>query len=309
MNSLVSGSNLTDAVTLTAPAGITLSTYSIPANPAAISVTATYDGHTTLSDTIRLTSSGVTVKIAVQNSCYTPLYSNLTNMIPDPYLNSLTGFGGWGHKAIVSGSEAYCGASCVKFTATTNGYPDGAALDVSNVVWAPNATYRFRAMVKTVDGSCAFLANGTDPNFLKVIPQSGANWVVVDETFTTGTAPTTGFFTFNNVDGTGTNGKTAYIDNYELYNITSIYTTLKTVGVENQNIYIQGNSIVADFELALPSNVEISVYNAQGMLLKKISGNYDAGKNHKVMNTNLSSGIYLVRMNYNGQVATRKLMK
>jgi len=56
--------------------------------------------------------------------------------------------------------------------------------------------------------------------------------------------------------------------------------------------------------LALPSEVEISVFNAQGMLLKKINENYDAGKNHKVMNTNLSSGIYLVRMNFNGQVVT-----
>jgi len=237
---------------------------------------------------------------------FTPLYSTLTNMIPDTYLNSLTGFGGWGHKAIVSGTEAYCGSSC-KFTATTNGYPDGAALDVTNIAWASNATYRFRAVVKTVDGSCAFLANGTNPNYLKVIPQSGNNWVIVDQIFTTGSAPTTGFFTFNNVDGSVT-GKTAYIDNYELYNITSL-TALKTVGVENQNIYIQGNSIIADFELALPSEVEISVFNAQGVLLKKVNDNCEGGKIRKVINANLSSGIYLVKMNYNGQVATRKLIK
>jgi hypothetical protein len=75
------------------------------------------------------------------------------------------------------------------------------------------------------------------------------------------------------------------------------------------NVYIQGNSIVADFDLAQPSNVEISVFNAQGMLLKKISGNYDSGKNHKVINTNLSSDIYLVKINFNGQVVTRELLK
>jgi len=238
---------------------------------------------------------------------FAPLYSTLPNMIPDTYLNSLTGFGGWGHKAIVSGSEAYCGSSC-KFTATTNGYPNGAALDVTNIAWAPNATYRFRAMVKTVDGSCAFLGKNTNPDFLKIIPKSGDNWVVVDTTFTTGSAPTNGFFTFNNVDGVGTNGKIAYIDNYELYNITSL-TALKTVGVENQNIYIQGNSIVADFELAQPSEVEISVFNAQGVLLKKVNGEYNAGKSHKVIPVNLASGVYFVQISYNGQVATKKLMK
>ncbi|HEY5508924.1 MAG TPA: T9SS type A sorting domain-containing protein [Paludibacter sp.] len=61
--------------------------------------------------------------------------------------------------------------------------------------------------------------------------------------------------------------------------------------------------------MAQPSNVEISVFNAQGMLLKKISGNYDAGKNHNVMNVNLTSGVYLVKVNYNGQVLIKKLMK
>jgi hypothetical protein len=237
---------------------------------------------------------------------FTPLYSNLTNMVPDTYLSVLTGFGGWGHKAIVSGSEAFCGSSC-KFTATTNGYPDGAALDLSNVAWAPNATYRYRAVVRTVDGSCAFYANGTNPNYLKVIPQSGSDWVVVDQTFTTGSNPTSGYFSFNNVDGS-VNGKIAYIDNYELYNITSL-TALQAVGVENQNIYIQGNSIVADFELAQPSEVEISVFNAQGILLKKVNGKCDAGNNHKVIPANLTSGVYLVVLNYNGRVVTKKLVK
>jgi hypothetical protein len=75
------------------------------------------------------------------------------------------------------------------------------------------------------------------------------------------------------------------------------------------NVYIQGNSIVADFDLAQPSNVEISVFNTQGMLLKKISGNYDSGKNHKVINTNLSSDNYLVKMNCDGQAVTKKLIK
>ena len=235
------------------------------------------------------------------------LYSNLPNMIPDMSLNSLTGFGGWGHKSIVSGQEAYCGSSC-KFSAKTNDWPDGAALDVTNIAWAPNATYRYRAVVKTVDGSCAFLANGTNPNYLKVIPQSGNNWVVVDETFTTGSAPTTGFFTFNNVDGVGTNGKIAYIDNYELYNISST-TALKPVIGDNQNIYIQGNSIVADFELAKPTDIEINVFNAQGMLLKKVNGECNAGKNQKVIPANLASGVYIVKVSYDRQVATMKLLR
>jgi len=67
-----------------------------------------------------------------------------------------------------------------------------------------------------------------------------------------------------------------------------------------QLLRVSRNWIVADFDLAQPSEVEISVFITQGMLLKNISGNYDAGKSHKVINADLSSGIYLVKMNYNG---------
>ncbi|MDD5184414.1 MAG: T9SS type A sorting domain-containing protein [Paludibacter sp.] len=306
----VTGLNQTSAVTLTAPAGVTLSTYSIPANPSAVSVTVTYDGTTTLADTIRLTSGTATAKIAVKSfssACFTPLAPAGTNMIPDPYLNSISGFGGWGYKATVTGTEAYCGMSSVKFTALTNGWPDGAALDVSNITWTANQTYRFRAMVNATDGSVAFLAKNADPDFLLVVPQS-TGWVQIDQTFTTGTNPTSGFFTFNNVDGSAT-GKIAYIDNYELWPVSPATAVKKVSGLSKPNIYIKGNAIVADFNLDLSSKVEISVFNAQGMLLNKIIGTFNGGKNSEKVAVNLTSGLYLVKLVQNGKSFTTKVIK
>lgn len=307
----VTGLNQTSAVTLTAPAGITLSTYSIPANPSAVSVTVTYDGTTSIDGNITLTSGTATANIAVKSfstDCFTPLAPQGTNMIPDPYLNSISGFGGWGHKATVTGAEAYCGMSCVKFTATTNGWPDGAALDVTNIAWAANQTYRFRAMVNATDGSVAFLAKNTNPDFLYVVPQS-SGWVQIDQTFTTGATPTSGFFTFNNVDGSGTNGLIAYIDNYELWPVTS-YSALKNINVlSTSNTYIKGNAIVTDFELTQSSEVEILVFNAQGMLLNKTVGTYNAGRNSKMVDINLTSGLYLVRLTQNGKSVASKVIK
>ncbi|HEY5507694.1 MAG TPA: T9SS type A sorting domain-containing protein, partial [Paludibacter sp.] len=135
---------------------------------------------------------------------------------------------------------------------------------------------------------------------------TGSTWQLVDFTFTTGSLASAQNFSFNSC---GTNNATdVRLDNFELYNISSL-SALETVGVENQNIYFEGNSLVADFELTQPSEVGLSIFNAQGMLLKKINGNYDAGKNHKVMNVNLTSGVYLVKMNFNGQVVTKKLIK
>lgn len=306
----VTGTNQTSAVTLTAPAGITLSTYSIPANPTATSVTVTYDGTTSVDDTIRLTSGTAVAKIAVKSfitNCFTQLAPQGTNMIPDPYLNSISGFGGWGYKATVTGAEAYCGLSSVKFTAVTNGWPDGAALDVSNVTWTANQTYRFRAMVNATDGSVAFLAKNADPDFLYVVEQT-TGWVQIDQTFTTGANPTSGFFTFNNVDGSST-GKIAYIDNYELWPVSSATAVKTTRELSKPSIYIKGNAIVADFELAQSSDVEISVFNAQGMLLNKTIGYYNAGRNCKVIDNNLASGLYLVKLAQNGKSFTTKVIK
>lgn len=231
----VSGGNLTADVTLVAPAGITLDKTTLTAAEVAegVTVTATYDNATAIVDgEIVVTFGESTLKIVVNASadagCFTPLFTNTPNLIPDPYLNSLAGFGGWGHKSVVFGEEAYCGAAAVKFNATTNGWPDGAALDVA-IAWKPNTTYRFRAMVKAVDGTFAFFTKGTAPDMTFPVAQND-EWVLVDHTFTTGESTANHFLTFNNVDGAST-GKVAYIDNYELYEvpnpadaITHLYT-------------------------------------------------------------------------------------
>jgi hypothetical protein len=310
---VVNGGNLLSDISITSPAGITVNPTTIPAASASnVTVNVTYDGTTSnVSGNIVLTSGTTTKDVAVvaskNSECFTPLYSTLTNMIPSPQLNTLTGFGGWGHKAIVAG-QAYCGMNCVKFTGVTNGYPDGAALDVANITWAANATYRFRAVVKTVDGSCAFLAKNTNPDFLKVIPQSGDNWVVVDTTFTTGAAPTSGFFTFNNVDGAST-GKIAYIDNYELYNITSLMTGVSNVVDKGFVAYVSDKKIVTKFDVESNSNVELSLYNVNGMLLETNKATYIAGTNVKTLNSVLPAGVYIVKMSVNGKLYIQKVIK
>jgi hypothetical protein len=312
----VSGGNLTSNLVLSAPAGITLDkTVLTPAQVAAgITVNATFDNATaitngTISATTGSLTQNVTVNASADLTCFTPLYPSLTNIIPNPYLNDISGFGGWGHVSVVYG-QAYCGAACVMMNALTNTYPDGAALDVSTVNWAPNSTYRLHAWVKTVDGTFAFLAKGTDPDVTISVAQSTDQWVLIDQTFTTGAAPTASFFTFNNVDGAST-GKIAYIDNYELYNITSLVATSTENPADNQNqkVYIHENKIVVDFGLTESSNVEFSVYNPQGMLISSEKEVFAAGQNQKLINANLPSGVYMVKMSSNGLSFTTKVIK
>jgi hypothetical protein len=309
----VSGGNLTSDVVLTAPAGIALDkpNLTIAQVQAGTTVTALFDNSTAISNgTISATSGTLTQNITVNTSadvsCFTPLYSTLTNLIPNPIMNDISAFGGWGLKSVVLG-EAYCGAGCVKFNATTNIYPTGAALDVPTVAWAPNSTYRLHARVKAVDGTFAFFAKGTAPDVTISVPQNN-QWVLIDQTFTTGAAPTSNFFSFNNVDGAST-GKIAYIDNYELYNITSTITGVNQLGNTKFNTYVADSKIVADFNLDQASAVEFSVYNTQGMLISTQKGNFVSGANHTVINANLTTGVYIVKIAQDGKFFTQKVIK
>jgi len=100
----VSGSYLTDPITLTAPAGVTLSTYSIPANPSAQLVTVTYDGTSVVNDTIRLTSGTTTTKIAVVSAtekmatgAFQPTWESLSQFNEAPEWYQDAKFGIWAH--------------------------------------------------------------------------------------------------------------------------------------------------------------------------------------------------------------------
>lgn len=309
----VTGGNLTANLALSAPSGITLDKTTLTPAEVAVgaTVTATFDNATAITNgTISATSGtlaqNVTINTSADLSCFTPLYPSFTNLIPNAYLNDISAFGGWGLKSVVLG-EAYCGAACVKFNATTNTYPTGAALDVPTVAWAPNSTYRLHVWVKAVDGTFAFFAKGTDPDVTISVPQND-QWVLIDQTFTTGAAPTANFFSFNNVDGAST-GKIAYLDNYELYNITSTITGVNQLGNTKFNTYVSDSKIVTDFNLSQSSAVEFSVYNTQGMLLSTQKGNFNSGANHTVINANLTSGVYIVKIAQNGKFFTQKVIK
>lgn len=309
----VSGANLTSNAILTAPTGITLDKSSLtPAEVSAVvTVTATFDNSATiLNQKITVTSGTLSKEIDVTGSadavCFVPM--GTPNLIPNPYLNTLSPYAGWGHKSIVYGAEAYCGAAAVKFEATTNTWPDGAALDVNSIAWEANSTYRVRAMVKSVDGTFAFFAKGTNPDVTISIPQSNNEWVLIDQTFTTGAAPATNFFSFNNVDGAST-GKTAYIDNWELFKV-SPSTSVSTLKSDSKlNAFVQNGRVVANFEANADGVAELVLYNIQGVQLTKVNASIVKGQNQYTFNAELPSGVYVIKMSENNNTTAVKVVK
>lgn len=301
-NFSITGGNLSANATLTAPAGISLSITTLtPAQVAAgAEITATYDNQTAINEgNIEIKSGDLTVNIAVvgsaDNACFTPLFHDQTNLIPNPYLNDISAFAGWGRRSVVTGAEAYCGARAVKFDALTNGWPDGAALDVNGIAWKANTWYRVRAMVKTVDGTLAFFAKGTDPDVTISIAQSTDQWVEIDQTFKTGATPTTNFFSLNNVDGAST-GKIAYIDNWELYELP-LGTSIDNTTIDNATrLFVSDGKIAVRFNLETSSDVNISVFNLQGMQVAGKISNLNAGANQLEVANGLDAGVYIVKM-------------
>lgn len=217
----ISGNALTDSIKLTSPSGINLnkSAFSVSEIQCGITVTATFDGSRTISNELITINSGTSFskKITVSSvagdaRCFIPLYTDKTNLINDPFINSLSNFSGWGTAALDSISP-YCGRFSGKVTAS-------GSIDQS-LNLTPYTKYRMRAMIKTIGGTFQLgVANydGSSADINNIIDTSG-QWQAVDFTFNTG-ATTTGALTFfNNYQKTGTEG---YIDNWELYPIAEI---------------------------------------------------------------------------------------
>jgi hypothetical protein len=308
----VSGSNLTNDVSITAPAGITVNPTSVPKGTGAVNavaVSVTYDGTTpNVSGNIVVTSGVATKNIAVvaalNSNKYTPLYSTFTNIIAETYCNSLSTYAGWGSTSLVS-DYVYSGARSIKVSGKCGGSLD---FNLTGKIEG-NKTYRVKAMVSTNGTGEAKIgiSGATATNVTNTISTAAGEWLPVDFTFTTQATVAAPNMYLNSCETqTATE---SYVDNWEMYDITSITTGVNQLGSTKFNTYVADSKIVADFNLDQASVVEFSVYNTQGMLISTQKGNFNSGANHTVINANLTSGVYIVKIAQNGKFFTQKVIK
>ncbi len=323
----ISGANLSGNIAITAPTGITLTgtnlvnngggSYTIlAANANAVNaITATWDGLASFSGVnITVTESEVpTVNIAVEASadalCYTPTYPSRTNLISDPFMNSLSSYGGWGNTSITTDPEmVYCGSRSGFINGTAVCYPASGSID-ANIAWQPNKSYLIKAMVKAVNGTLNIgVSNETNITGVKdfVVPQSDT-WVEFSQLITTGPAATAGLCFFNGC-GAST-GYIGYIDNWEIYDVSDIVSGTENAKLNQFKVYNVNKGIATEFNLDLASEVEFVVFNMQGSRIATQLSSCEAGNNVKIINANLPSGVYIVQMTVNGKLFTGKLVK
>ena len=238
--------------------------------------------------------------------CYTSLYPSATNLCPDPEITNLSLWNGWGgQREVVTGDGgAFCGDSYMKLVSDGNGafcgWPgnngEDSALDI-NLTWESNATYRVHAMVKTIGGTIGFLANGTDPNF-GTYYDTGGEWQLVDETFSTGVTAGSGFISFNTCDSDGT-ATEIHIDNYELYRVDTLGLD-DVISVVSSNVSAVGNRI---FVSKVKASTDIQIYSITGALIKSFKTNND-------INFNFKSGLWIVTIKtFEGQKSVKLVVK
>lgn len=282
----VTGLNLSNAISISAPTGITVSPTSLAANPSAATVTVTYDGTTVVDGNITLTSGATVVNIPVKASsnagCYTPAYSQ-GNLIADPTFSAVDlttgGYGGWGGKTLYT-KYPYCGRGSAYVLG--NCWPDGGSLDRSLTTASGNALkantiYRLRAMVNSKASSGKNFQfqiegyNGSSVLSFNIPNTSG--WTQFDQTFTTGNTVTEHGIYFNSCSAlTPAATDTCFIDNYELYPVPKTYTSTSSLtfiaaGV-TKKIAVRASNLASDITITAPSGFSI---DKTGML-KSVSG-------------------------------------
>jgi len=318
---IVNGANLSQDITITAPAGITVSPTTISQSSAInVPVSVTYNGASAVTGDIVLTSGSKTYNIAIvatQSNCYTPAYPS-GNMIADPLFSEATlaegGYSGWGPTAI--STKAYCGRGAAYIRGAC--WPDGGSIDrtlsdANGNALVANSTYRLRAMVNskaTAGKSFQFQIEGVNgaASIYFQLPNTNG-WKQIDTTFTTGATVTTGKgIYFNSCTNAPLITDTCFIDNYELYKITPLTTGLNNASGNKVTTFVRGNKIVSSFSLDVATEVIVSLYNVNGALIESKKSMAQQGKNERVLNSSLRSGVYVVKTSIDGKLTVNKII-
>lgn len=315
VNLIVNASSLSDAISVVAPEGISLSKTSLTPNDeakvAGDTIIVSWDGITAVDGNVQLSTGASTLSLPVKTyavsntTCFVPLYTDRTNIVTDPYLNNPSAFSGWGTRKFVSllsnPDSVFCGSH--------SGLVEGSgSMDVLLTgKMQLNTQYIARVQVRTFGGSFQLGVWGMNPRISGDIQDSidtQGEWAPISLTFATGDtlAAVQGMF-INNYQRTG---KRAFIDNWELYNLGPVGVTNPSVDVDR--IYSTNNRIVADFMLETAAMVRISVYTLQGSLLSTELLNADAGKNLKILQTPLDKGIYIIKLSSPGKELIKKVV-
>jgi len=310
----VTASNIFEDITILAPSGITVSPTTLPADSKGAEVTVTWDGTTAVDGKIALSASSGLAEVVIKTigasntTCFSPLYADKTNLMPEPYMNNASAFGGWGGKGFISiidnPDSVYCGSHSARIIGS-------GSVDVQLAgIIKKNTPYIARVMLRTLGGSYQLGVGGMDVNGaasdVNAVYDTQGAWQPVTLEFTTGDSLRINDqpFFINNWQLTGTR---AFIDNLELYE-KEPNAVIKVADLI-RSVYVSNGKIVAEFDLTHAAVVDFAIYNIQGAMISNVQKSFTTGRNRNVFETALPNGVYLVRMIQDGKTQFTKVIK
>jgi len=328
----VQGGGLTSAVTLTAPAGISLNKTSITALDAqcGVDVIATFDNTKSISDdTIYLTSGSLTKKIvidAIKNNLIGSWDGNGdTTKVVEPI--SLPTKYGWASATVTwAAANLATVGTCRYFdnpaSYTYNGVPYlgrilYARWDASNTAGVDGVFTLPIALQKDkyyqFGGKFAWNSNGTAPvirvGVYAAADTTGTAYSILNVQTGATLSLTSAIKTFAvPADGTyyltfksNTLSLNALADLF-VRDVTEIVTKTDAPKVSDVNVYGKNNRVVATVNLATSSEIEMRVYNLQGMCVSSSRSALSSGIHSIETTSTFASGVYLVRLLQKGQI-------
>ena len=88
-----------------------------------------------------------------------------------------------------------------------------------------------------------------------------------------------------------------------------VWTGINNLKLNDMNAYLVDGKIVASFNLAKQMEVNINVYSANGVQYSNCKSTFNAGNNQFTLDNQLPSGVYLIKMTFDGKSVTRKIVK
>lgn len=319
---VVNGANLAQDITITAPAGITVNPTSIAKESAAdVNVTVSFDGTIIINGEITITSGSMSRTVTVvtsTNEGYQPAYES-GNMIADPTFSAESlaagGFTGWGPTGIIN-KNAYSGRGSAYIRGSC--WPDGGSIDrpltaANGNELKPNTQYRLRAMVNSQASPGTFFQfeiegyDGAASKFFLIGNTNG--WKQIDTMLVTGATVVTGKGIYFNSCGANTPliTDTAFIDNYELYEVP-LGTGLVNNQASVQKVYTSGKNIIAEFSLGNQSEVTLTVFDMQGKTMSQTTKRFEGGSFRQEIDVQLPNGMYVVQLSSGEFVNKHKLI-
>jgi hypothetical protein len=307
----VSGLNLMENIIITPPAGISVIPTQLNAETSNETVTMQWDGTTPVDGILKLVSGTKTVQVAVKstsvsnNFCFTPLYSDKVNLIPDPFTNKPALFAGWGSKSLINIADFPDSVYCGSHSGRING---SGSLDVPLVgLVKPNTHYKAKAMVRTFGGYFQLGVFGIDnlvnTDVTDSIDTQGA-WMPITVEFTTAELSANHGLFFNNYRRTGKRG---FVDNWELYETDP--NAIPNLTKSKLKVLINNNKVIAEFEVETPSIVEFNLYNVAGVLISAEKVSASAGKLLHNLSAEISKGVYVVQIRNNEKSYIARVIK